>query len=1067
MDKTIKKTAAKSLGSYLSAGQFALINNVMGWAAFVVAFITYALTVEETASFWDCGEFISVSYKLMVPHPPGAPFFLLLGRMFSFLAMGDVLRVAYWINMLSVTASALTILFLFWTITLLGRKIIRPDESGSFSLGQTIMLMGAGLVGALAYTFSDSFWFSAVEAEVYAMSSFLTAWMFWAVLKWELISDTAAKNRWMILIAYVVGLSIGVHLLNLVTLPAMGLVIYFHYYPKPNFLGVFLALLASGAVLLGVMFIIIPGLPTFAGNFEVFFVNSLGLPFGVGVAFFVILLVGGIIYGIYYTQKKTLVLYNMLFLCLAFILIGYGSYALAVIRSNFDTPINENDPSDIMGFVSYLKREQYGDRPLLYGNTFLSERVEYVQGDPLYRKAKNRYEIYGYKSKPRYEGEHNLFLPRIYSQQEGHKELYMDWLNLQRIDPQKPISADNIKEANGRKITRLTQKHNLGFMFKYQFGHMYFRYFGWNFIGRESDEKEAGVLMPWESKSNAPYEVQVSKARNHFYALPLILGIIGLLFYFIKDDKNAWVTVLLFLLTGLGLVVYLNSPPTEPRERDYIYVGSFYVFAIWIGFAVLAIGDFLLKLLKPSTLAPVLATAICLPPPIWMGIEGWDNHDRSNRFHSVDQARNALASCAPNAILFTGGDNDTFPLWYVQEVEGFRTDVRVVVLSYFNTDWYIRQMRRKVYDSDPLPIKMKMENYLQNKNDYVPVVPDDQQNRSIPINLKAYLKLLDENDPRVLVPLQDNTMTGRLLSNTFFLRNDSAKIAQSGIVPKGFENRIAKEMIFSLKNGRSYIMKSDLAILDILAHNNWERPIYFNNTSANSTHFDFSRYLFIEGTTMRLLPVFGEPSRGDIGTVNIEVMKENIKKFQFRGLDDPNTYNDDEYRKFVENTRHQFYRLAEALANKGQNKEAKAYLDTAFVLMPDKTVPYGYFMPYFIELYYRLGDIEKGKEFTNIMTARCQQTLLYMQKNPASATDMVAYDLARRAAIVCYQMEDIHRRFSQLKDEQIKNLQSQPDSTSLSATIAQYEKDRDYFNSQFKKLEELRINTASERFLRL
>jgi hypothetical protein len=1065
MNKNTATAAPKvQMGSYLTAAQFALANNATGWFVFLFSLIVYTLTVEETASFWDCGEFISVSYKLMVPHPPGAPFFLLLGRMFSFLALGDVMQVAFWINMMSVLASAFTILFLFWTITLLARKIQRPDSAGNFTLSESLSILGAGLVGSIAYTFSDSFWFSAVEAEVYAMSSFLTAWMFWAILKWELLDEGAAKNRFLILIAYVIGLSIGVHLLNLVTLPAMGLVMYFHYYQKPSVLGILSALAASGAVLLGVMYVIIPGLPSFAGNVEVFLINNLGLPFGTGVALFVFALLFGVVFGIYYTQKHALVLYNNIMLCLAFILIGYSSYTLAIIRSNFDTPINENDPSDIIGYVSYLKREQYGDRPLVYGNTFLSEQVEHEDAAPLYRKGKDRYEIYGYKSKARYNGPHNLLLPRLYSQQEGHKELYMQWLGLSKIDPNKPISADNIKDAEGRRVTKLTQKHNLSFLFSYQFGHMYFRYLGWNFIGRESDEKEAGVLMPWESKKDAVYEVAINKARNNFYALPFVLGILGLIYYFSKDKKSAWVSVLLFFLTGLALVLYLNSPPTEPRERDYIYVGSFYVFAIWIGFAVMAIGEYLSVLFKRSTVAAGLSVAICLPPPIWMGVEGWDNHDRSNRFHSVDQARNALASCAPNAILFTGGDNDTFPLWYVQEVEGFRTDVRVVVLSYFSTDWYIRQMRRKVYESEALPIKMKMENYLQNKNDYVPLYTQDQENKNQPINLKTYIKLLDENDSRLMVPLSNGQMTARLLSNTFVLKNDSAQIANSGIVPKGFENRIATNMTFSLKPGRTYIMKSDLAILDILAHNNWERPVYFNNTSSNSTHFNFSNYLFIEGTTMRLLPVQGFPAKGDMGTVNTEVMLENLKKFQFRGFDDENTYNDDEYRKFAENTRHQFYRLAERLSETGQNERARQILDTALVLMPDKTVPYGYFMPYYIDLYYRLGEVNKGSELTEIMTQRCKQSLDFIARNKNAKADMVAYDMARRAAIVTYQMADIHRRYVDLKQNQVEVLQK--DSASNSVELQAAKKQLETFQNHFTTLSENLEKSGAMEFLR-
>ncbi len=552
------------------------LNNLTGWLIFIVATTVYALTVEPTASFWDCGEFIAVSYKLEVPHPPGAPLFLLLGRMFSFLA-ADRETVAFWVNMVSVVSSGATIMFLYWSITLLGKKVLKVTR-GQETLEQTIWLVGSGIIGAMAYTFSDSFWFSATEAEVYGLSSFFTAFVFWAILKWEHIDSPSGANRWLILIAYMMGLSIGVHLLNLVTIPALGLIYYFHKY-KTTTTGIIVTLVIS-LVLIGLIMVgVIPGLPSLAGSFEIFFVNSLGMPFGSGLIIFSILLLGGLLYGLYYSIRNHKILLNTGLLALTFILIGYASYALVLIRSNYNPPIDENNPETIISFVSYLKREQYGSRPLLYGQYFTANLVDQEQGDPVYEKGKDKYIISDYKLENTYDPKQSTIFPRAYSTQDNHAELYRRWMGL----------GPNENPGFG---------DNLSFFFRYQLGHMFMRYFMWNFVGRESDIKDAGWMMPWEGNSGVPELLANNKARNNYFMLPLILGLLGFFFQYRNDVKGFAVVAMLFLLTGIALVVYLNSPPVEPRERDYIYVGAFYAFAIWIGFGVMAIAQFATQFLK-------------------------------------------------------------------------------------------------------------------------------------------------------------------------------------------------------------------------------------------------------------------------------------------------------------------------------------------------------------------------------------------------------------------------------------------------------------------------------------
>ncbi len=953
------------------------INNISGGAIFVFSTIVFWLTVEPTASYWDCGELIAVSYKLEVPHPPGAPLFLLIGRMFSFLAMGDVTQVAYWINIVSVLASGFSILFLFWSLTLLGRKIFNI-EKGKETLGQIILLMGGAAIGALAYTFSDSFWFSAVEAEVYAMSSFFTAFVFWAILKWEVIEDESLANKWIILISYMMGLSIGVHLLNLVTIPVLGLIYYFKKHTVSRN-GIIATFMVSGFFVILINNIIIPGFPSMAGALEIFFVNSIGLPFGSGIILFGLLLIGALVYGVYYSNLKEKVLLNTILLSFAFILIGYSSYTSLVIRSNYNPPIDENNPENIMSFVSYLKREQYGSRPLLHGQYFDAQITDQKQGAPVYIKGEKEYEISDRKVEYTYDPKRSTILPRAYSSDGKHVALYREHMGLK--DNEVPNFTDNMY-----------------FMLKYQIGHMYMRYFLWNFAGRESDIQHANWLAPWEDYiKDVPDEFANNKARNNFFMLPLLLGIVGMFFHYNKKKNDFFVLVLLFFLTGIALVLYLNSPPVEPRERDYIYAGSFYVFAMWIGIGAMALGKGLSKKLGNDVNGAAIAAAICLIVPGIMAFEGWDDHDRSGRYFSVDSARNFLASCEPNAILFTGGDNDTFPLWYIQEVEGYRTDVRVIVLSYFNTDWYIDQMTRPAYESESLPFSLTSEQYRQGgPNDYLPY-RENPTIKGAAINLDQYLKLIRDEHPG----LQLRTEFGKynsIPSKALFLNIDSADVVNRKIVPEDKVQYVTKQMVFNLKKGG--LEKNTLMILDLIASNNWERPIYFNNTSLQGVSVSLNDYVVQEGNAYRLLPVKNPSPRNEF--VNTEIMYENVmNKFQYRGLDDPKVYNSIDHRNFALNHRSTFNSLANALMREGKTEMAKEVIFKSLAVIPDNSIPYDYTASQTVKLLYSLGEREKAKEIATLIGERANDALTYFleyniaagnetQKNLVILNDLVS-----------------------------------------------------------------------------
>ncbi len=1005
--------------------RFSFYNNIIGWAVFAISTIIYTLTVERTASFWDCGEFIACAYKLQVPHPPGAPFFLLLGRMFSLMAT-DVTQVAFWVNMMSVFASGFTILFLYWTIVLFGAKLLStPKNLEEVNATEAITLWIGGVVGALAYAFSDSFWFSAVEAEVYALSSFFTAFVVWALLKWERIEDEADANRWLVLTAYTIGLSIGVHLLNLVTLPALGLIYYYKKYKNPTPLGVFASLAIAGAMVILILEGVITGLPSLAGNVEIFMVNSFGLPFGTGILLFVGMVIGGIVYGFIHSYKTKNVLLNTALLSTTFILIGYATYGIALVRANYNPPINENDPSDIIKFVSYLKREQYGDRPLMFGPSFASEVKRDETGAPetvikgkLYRMRKelSTYEVYDERKSYVYND--NMFLPRLHSRDPQHRNLYAQRLGIGSEMPKeyKPTQSDNMK-----------------FLLGYQFGYMYFRYFGWNFIGRENDFEGANTLFVGKDIENAPKEYKNNKARNQYFALPFLLGLIGFIFCALRSPKTFFITTMLFFLTGLALVLYLNSPPTEPRERDYIYVGSFYAFAIWIGFGAMAFPQLIVAQKKPGAVETLVVSGIVnrmfgllgtftfflldslqkrvkfighiigsIFGALVVGImlhQNYDDHNRDNRWHSIDSAKNLLESCAPNAILFTGGDNDTFPLWYLQEVEGFRTDIRVCNLSLLGTDWYINQMKRPAYKSDALPISLNYEAYITGKNEQIlyPLEWGIMTNFSEArlkemaqkgMDLASYIKLVNENSKSVEGSIQGSDEKFTILpSKKLIYKFNRENVKKLGIVPADKDSLLGNYIAWELK--KSEISKPDLIILDMIAQNEWKRPMYFSSTLGGSSNLDLKAYMQTEGLANRLMPF----KTSKEGSVNTDLMYKNLmEKFHYRSLDNPKVYHDENYMRLTINLRMSFVRLLRQLIQEEKADKAKKALDFVMKKMPYHVIEHDYTSPLFADIMYRLGDDKKADAFCEqIEKVSMEQANFYINEK---SSDRLQYALS-------------------------------------------------------------------------
>ena len=874
---------------------------------------------------------------------------------FSLFAFNNPELIALSINFLSVVASAFTILFLFWTITHLSSKIIKPNNDINIFL-----ILLSGFTGAISFTFTDSFWISAVEAEVYAMSSFFTAFVFWAILRWETTQDPIKQHKWIILIAYMMGLSIGVHLLNLVAIPALALIIYFKKYKNITLLGISLSLAISLLIIGIIIEGIIPGLPSMASFVERFFVNSLGLPFGSGIIFFIIVFLSLIVYLLKFSQEKEKVTLNISLLSLTFILIGYSSYSLVLIRSNYNPPIDENNPENILNFISYLKREQYGYRPLFKGQYFDADVIKQEETGVSYKKGRDKYEIKEKKFSYVYDNKRTTIFPRMYSSSPNHIERYREITNLSKN--QKPTFSDNLE-----------------FFFKYQIGHMYLRYFLWNFSGRESDIQNAKWLGLLNKFDKVPYQIEVNKARNNYLMIPLLLGIIGLVFQFYRDRKNFYVVMLLFILTGIALVVYLNSPPIEPRERDYIYAGSYYAFSIWIGFGSLFLFSILKKIFKKDKLSLVICFLLSIQSPIILANQNWDDHDRSNRYLTVDSAKNLLASCAPNSILFTGGDNDTFPLWYVQEVENFRTDVRVIVLSYFNTDWYIEQMMSKKNKSEKIDFSVSLDSYIQGGlNDYLPYRNDSRiQNR--PISLKGYINLVKRNSKAIQVPTSVSNYNS-IPSKSFWL----ASKGKESLLGK-FNSYYQDTLLINLKSNKNGLEKKDLAFLDLLQANNWERPIYFNNTSLNGIGLELKRNVIQEGFAYRLLPILS-PNSGSL--IDSEKMYSNLMSNSFwRGLDDEKAYFSEDHRGFIMNYRSTFNTLIKELINKKEYDKALEVINKSLDLIPDKAIMYDHFSVQIVEYLINLNEkagmqtLELANNIAEISSKRADEILNYYYDN--------------------------------------------------------------------------------------
>jgi len=904
---------------------YSKIDNLVGWLCALVATTTYVLTMEPTTSWWDSGEFIAAAHRMQIVHQPGAPLFLLLQNVFSNLAFGDTQQIAYWMNFGSAVASGLTILFLFWTITALVRKILVKKGEAPVCM-EVLQIIGAGAVGAMAYAFSDTFWFSAVESEVYAMSSLCTAVVFWAILKWEARANDPSGDRWLVFIAYIMGLSIGVHLLNLLTIPALALVIYFRRTHKATVGGVTKALLIGCTVLAVILWGIIQYLVKLAAYSDLFFVNTLGMGFGTGMVFFAACFVGSIIYGVWYSIRRAKPVLNLVLLCLGSVIFGYGSFAMVLIRAKANPSLNNSQPDDAFSFLWYLNRGQFGSEPLLNGPYFDSQLTDIHQGDKEYRKGEDRYELAGSGDQPVYD--RTTLFPRIYSSRDNHAWGYRAWLGLG--DNERPEFTDNLK-----------------FLMNYQLNHMYWRYFMWNFAGRQNDVEArfnsrtkgnwiSGIesVDQWRlgGENALPESLREDPSRNTYYFLPLILGLIGLSWQARRSGKDAVVIGLLFFFTGLAIVFYLNQPPLQPRERDYAYAGSFYAFAIWIGMGVVGLSEVLRKRLRLRVAIPVAIVLGFMMVPALLGTQNWDDHDRSDRYMARDMARNYLESCAPNAILFTYIDNDTFPLWYLQEVEGVRRDVRVVNLSLLGMDWAVRQLKLPINDAPALPITMKDHQFARGTRDYLYYHDYSIQDS---VDLEKILALLLSDNPADQLEYADGSRRNFLPTKHFKLKVDKQQVVENNVVPEKWQEDILDTMEWTYnQNG---VTRAELTLMDVLVHNQWKRPIYFAFTVPESQRLGLDNYLVSEGFAWRLMPVNAQrdPEVRE-RLVNTDAAYESIMHRFAWGDMNQSTYLDPTSRTMVGETIKIFSDTAEMLIAEGNIDAAKNIVNRATEVLPAK-----------------------------------------------------------------------------------------------------------------------------------
>lgn len=1059
----ITKFASSKSTHVMTYFNFKKWNTLLGWFVFTISAVVYALTIEPTVSFWDAGEYILTSSKLQVGHPPGAPLFQMLGAFFSMFAL-EASQIGMIMNMMSGVSAAFTILFMFWTISMLLQKLVHFDiEKDSSSKGMAIL--GSAFVGSLAFTFTDSFWFNAVETEVYAMATLIMAVLFYLALRWEQEMHTARGNRWLVLMAFIIGLSFGVHFMGLLTIPAIGLIYYFKNYKTITVQNFLIANAVSAAILLFIFKLLLPNALRFFGFMEVFVVNTFGLPFHSGTIVAGLLVIAAFYYGLNYTQKKGLKHANTLVLCLLFIFIGFSSWMMLPIRANANVIINENDPSDARELLAYYNLEQYPETHLFYGPQFTEIYSGQDEDNPFVDDKKNYekdYEKGEYivindwkDAKQNYNSDHASILPRMWSSE--HAENYMIFTGLIDFKIKPTLRTDiyysyrnaglpdeqasSFANQQFQEITDMVNKFrrsvmqgqvdyedyhnflkenaqsyfevekpsfldNLTYMFQYQFGYMYWRYFMWNFTGRQNDIQGryddfngnwiSGIPFIDElhlgmSQDNLPNDVKNNKGRNTYFFLPFILGLLGFFFLFNTDKKRFWVLLVFFLMTGLAIQFYTNIRPFEPRERDYSVVGSFYVFALWIGFGVYAIYDLLQDKVKSKLLAPVVTLACLIIVPGILAANNWDDHDRSGKYTANAMARKYLESCAPNAILFTIGDNDSFPLWYLQEIEGVRTDVRVVNTSLFQTDWYIDQMKRKAYESDPIPSQLTHKQYRAGTRDYVfyreiskkiaqdtlaikdfmDFVGSDAQTTKI-----KHLLLAEREDPRDYPKYFVN-------SSYYPTRNisipvDKDVVLQNGLVKPKDADKIENELIIRISGNAIY--KNRLLMLDIIANNNWERPIYFSGGAfADEDYIWLKDYLQLDGLCYKLVPIKTPVDRAnpfDMGRVDPDLMYDLVKDWNWGGSGE-NIYHDVETRKNGITYRGNLARLIEELINEDKLDKAEEIADLAMEKMPVDTFAFYTLLEPYISAYYEIGNTDKARKLFKDVAKKYQENLVY------------------------------------------------------------------------------------------
>ena len=972
--------------------KFNLLNRIAALAAMLISAVTYLSTIEPSASFWDCGEFIASSYKLEVGHPPGNPVFQLIARVFTM--FGDGSHAALLVNSMSAICSALTIFFLYLTIVFFAKRIARRDEDGNFSTAGALAIIGSGLVGSLAYCFSDTFWFSAVEGEVYAMSSLFTALVFWAMTKWYEQADTPYANRWIVLISFIMGLSIGIHLLNLLAIPA---IVFMYYYKKREdgtygFKELVKIFLVSVVILAVILYFIIPWLPKLAAYFDLFFVNVLGLPYNTGAAFFMVLLLALCFWGLFTTMKKQKVFWNTALLCATTIIIGFSIFSIDIIRSCAKTPTNEYQPDNAFTLVRYLSREQYGSTPLVYGQYFDAPYDLYT---PMYWAPLNG--KYVHAEGPvdaKYKASGKMLFPRMWSGQDPRNvEFYETYMR---------GKGQNIA---GQAHKKPTMGANLAFFFDYQLNWMYWRYFMWNFVGRQNEihGQSPGDIFygNWESgvgfidryrlgdQSDAPAVLKDNKGKNHYFFLPLLLGLLGLFFQFDRDKRGCWLVFLMFFMTGIAIVIYLNQPPFQVRERDYAYAGSFYSFCIWIGLAVAGIFELISDSIKNKKSVALAAgiTVACLCVPALMAEENWDDHDRSNRATAVEMASNYLNSVGEDGILITHGDNDTFPLWYAQEVESIRTDVRIVNTSLLGTDWHIDQMKYASNESAPLPLTVGPEQYLYGTNEYI-FIYDTREQPMLLSDVMAVFK-----HPDVKVTLQSGKKVDYIMSRKLIVPVNKENALKSGIVSPKFADAIPDQILLEIPEDKDYLTKPELFLLDFLSNYQWDRPLHMLNQGGD-LNVGIKDYLMYEGYSSKFVPFKITSSSTDPGLVDTDHLYHlmtDVYKWDAISRDDYFVDYQNLYTHLgVMSQRSLFVNAATAFIKAGENDRAREMLDKCQEVIkresyPIETIPVGfsgndYMVCEMVRLYYAIGEVDKARELAaSLFNELLSATRFYME----------------------------------------------------------------------------------------